>query len=77
MTHRFAWIRWYKLDGRVRNDTSHTDAVWWRDKFQDADHRFVPLTAILGGFVQYPLPVKRDPSGAKFVIIEIPRRLCF
>ena len=71
--HRFACIRWYKADRRARS--AHAPTIWWRDKFQDPDHRFVPLTAIVGGFIQYPLPYERDPSEAKFVVIEIPRRL--
>lgn len=38
-------------------------------------YRFVPLHAILTGFVQYPLPSSQDPSRSFFKIIQLPRRI--
>lgn len=81
--HTFAVIKWYKnavlrsVSGPVeptpiiltRPDLS--DDVWWRERFQDEGYSVVPVAAIVGGFVQYPIPDKAD----QFRLIQLPRRL--
>lgn len=86
--HRFAAIRWYKPAAQRTSSAGPLIAapvlltrpdliqdIWWRDQYQDADSKFVPLAAIIGGFIQYPLPRQIDPSGSKFRLIQIPRRV--
>ena len=81
--HVFAVVKWYKnavlrsTSGPVeptpiiltRPDLS--DDVWWRERFQDEGYSVVPVAAIVGGFVQYPIPDKAD----QFRLIQLPRRL--
>jgi hypothetical protein len=81
--HTFAVVKWYKsavlrsapgpLEATpiilTRSDLS--EDVWWRDRFQDEQFSVVPVAAILGGFIQYPIPDKP----AQFRLIQLPRRL--
>ncbi len=83
--HTMAKIKWYKASslksksGTVsatpvvlaRPDLS--EDVWWRDKFQDEGlaYAMVPVIAIIGGFVQYPI----IGDSRKFRLIQLPRRI--
>ena len=63
VTHRFAAVRWYKPAGKLLSKPGTLKAapviltgpdlikdVWWRDRFHDEDSKFVPLSAIIGGY---------------------------
>ena len=86
--HTMAEIRWYKTANKRVSQTGPLEEtpiqlvsqdisrdVWWKDQFLDWEYRMVPVAAIVGGFIQYPLPASVDPSSSKFRIIQIPRRV--
>ena len=85
--HTFVKVRWYKprqLKSEAKGvssapilltDLDLCDDVWWRDEFVNKHLCFVPASAIIGNFIQYPLSSIRDPSAAFFRLIHIPRRV--
>jgi hypothetical protein len=83
--HNMAVMKWYKCSS-ARSATGSVSAtpvvltrpdlsedVWWREQFQDEGpvYSMVPVVAIIGGFVQYPV----TGDSRKFRLVQIPRRV--